>query len=115
MEKNSSYPCSSVLSVVKSLLLRDGLLNRNHPSHFRHFFAEVAFNPHLQGHCRRRTAMTRPVEADVDHAIGFDVDEFDVAAVGLDGRADEVDDVLHTLSHVRLLGLCRSGGHVRKV
>jgi len=48
------------------------------------------------------------MEADLDLSGGFDdVDEFDVAAVGLDGGADEVDDGLD-LGVER--GCCGGGG-----
>lgn len=54
--------------------------------------AEVALDPDLQGDRRGRAAYARAVETDTDKVVRGDFDQFDIAAVGLDGWADEVDD-----------------------
>src|SRR4051812_23563090 len=63
--------------------------------------AEGALDAHLEGHRGGRAAMAGPVEADLDDAVVADLDQFDVAAVRLNRRADEVEDALHLLPHSR--------------
>jgi hypothetical protein len=53
---------------------------------------EVALDADLEGHGAGGAADAGAVEADADDALGGDVDELEVAAVGLDGGADEVED-----------------------
>ena len=57
-----------------------------------HFFEEVAFDAHLEGHGGGWTANAGPEELDEDGAVGPDADEFEVAAVGLDGRPNAFED-----------------------
>src|SRR5438105_3174901 len=63
--------------------------------------AEVALDSHLEGHRGRGAAVTGAVEADLDDAVVAHLDQLDVAAVRLNGRADEVEDALHPLPHGR--------------
>lgn len=51
--------------------------------------------------------MASAVEADLHDAGGGDVDELDVAAVGLDGWSDQVEDALDALAKIVGFG----GGH----
>ena len=60
-------------------------------------FAEVALDSHLEGHGAGGAAVAGAVEADLYDAGGGDVYKLDVAAVGLDGGADEVEHVLHAV------------------
>ena len=66
----------------------------------------------MREHARRPARRGRHVKAvrreASDDAVVHDVDEFDVAAVGLDGGADEVDHALDFLSQRRNVG----SGHV---
>jgi len=39
------------------------------------------------------------MEANLNDAAGADIDEFDVPSIGLNGRPDEIDDILHFLAH----------------
>ena len=67
-------------------------------SDFGDAFAEVAFDSHLESHFAGGAAVACAVEADLDDAGGGDVDELDVAAIGLDGGADEVEHILHAIA-----------------
>ncbi len=58
-----------------------------------HVLFEVAFDAHLEGDGGRWATDAGTVEADADDLIGGDLDKLDVAAIGLDGGADEVDDL----------------------
>lgn len=59
---------------------------------FRDVVLEVAFDPQLEGHGAGGAADARAVEADLDNTVGGDANEFDISAVGLDGRSDAVED-----------------------
>jgi hypothetical protein len=59
----------------------------------RDVFLQVALDAHLEGDGGGGAADACAVEADADDLIGGDPDEFDIAAIGLDGGADEVDDL----------------------
>src|SRR5262245_43628990 len=76
---------------------------------FGHLFADVAFDAHLQGHGAAGAPVAGAVEADLHHTVGGHIDEFDVPAVRLHGRSDQVDDVLHLFLQRRRGG--SSGGH----
>src|SRR2546430_7503019 len=82
--------------------------DRDDRGDFGDFFAKVALDPHLQGHGAAGTAVTGAVETDLHDAVGGDVHKLDVAAVGLDGRADQVDHALHFLTDRLWL---RGSGH----
>ncbi len=55
-------------------------------------FFEGAFDADSEGHVGGGAADAGAVHADADDALVVHVNELDVAAVGLDGGADEVDD-----------------------
>src|SRR5687768_13597542 len=63
--------------------------HRDDARHFRHAFAEVALDALVEGHAAAGAAVAGAVEADLDDAFGVHVDQLDVAAVGLDGGADQ--------------------------
>jgi hypothetical protein len=48
--------------------------------------------------------MTRAVEPNVDDTIVQHIDKFNIPAVGLHGRADQVDDALDFITQGRVLG-----------
>jgi hypothetical protein len=50
------------------------------------------------------------MKADGDHAIGGNIDQFKIAAVGLDGRADEIDHILHAVVKTELVCFRMSAG-----
>lgn len=50
------------------------------------------------------------MKANPDRSVRKEIDEFDVAAIGLDGGADEFDDPLDAGTHV--FGMCGGGRHV---
>ena len=56
-----------------------------------HFFDEVAFDAHLQGHGGRWAADAGPEELDENRAIGADADQFEVAAIYTEGRVVHED------------------------
>ena len=62
---------------------------------FGNFFSDVAFDAHVKGHGAAWAADAGTVEADFDDTFGGDFDEFNVSAVGLDGRSDTADDMLN--------------------
>lgn len=55
-------------------------------------FLEGSFDAHAEGHVGGGASDAGAVHSDLDDAGGGHVDELDVAAVGLDGGTDEVDD-----------------------
>lgn len=85
-----------------------GLLDGFHAANLRDVFLEVALDAHLEGDVGGWAADAGPVEADADDLVGGDPDEFDIAAIGLDRRADEVDDLGDALEE-RGVG-CGGGG-----
>lgn len=58
---------------------------------------EVAFDADAEGHVGGRAADTGAVHTNFDYTCGCDFDEFDVAAVILDGGSDAVDDERNTI------------------
>ena len=52
---------------------------------------EVALDAFTEGHRSARAADAGAVEADFDRAVVRDFDEFEVAAVGLDGGTDGIE------------------------
>lgn len=69
---------------------------------------EVALNAHAEGEVAGGAVDARAVEADEHDAVRSHVDEFEVAAVGLDGRPDQRENTLDALVE-RVGGL--GGGH----
>ena len=90
---------SSVISVADFLLW-----NWNNRGNFGDFFAEVSGDAILQGHRAAGTAVAGAVEADFDDAVFADVDQFDIAAIGLHCGADQVDHALHFVANRGLVG-----------
>jgi len=70
-------------------------------------FFEVALDAHLEGDGGGWATDAGAVEADADDLIGGDPDKFDIAAIGLDRGADEVDDLGDALEQ---RGVGRGGG-----
>ena len=78
---------------------------------FRHFFTDVALDTHVQSHLARRAPDASPVETDAGDAFLGDLDQLDIAAIGLNRGADTADDVSHALIDAGLGGRGgRSGG-----
>lgn len=61
---------------------------------------EVPLDPGLEGHGTRGAADAGAVEADLDDALGRDVYEFEVAAVGLNGGTYQSEDPVDLLAEV---------------
>ena len=59
---------------------------------------EVAFDPHFERNLTRRATDTSPMQADFDGALGREVEKLDIAPVGLDRRADQIDHLLDALT-----------------
>lgn len=74
-------------------------------------FLEIALDTHLEGHVGGWAANAGPVEADADDLVRGDPDEFDITAIGLNRRPDQVDDPCHALDERRvgLIGDWRGG------
>jgi len=81
---------TALRAASQKFALRDG----DDLGDFGDFFPEVAFDAHLEGHGAGGAAVAGAVEADLDDAGGSDVHQLDVASIGLDSWADEVDDGL---------------------
>lgn len=58
---------------------------------------EVPLDPHLERDVGGRATDAGTVESDLHCAICRDADELDIAAIGLDRRPDEVEDLSDTL------------------
>lgn len=70
----------------------------------RDMLSDISFDAHLEGHLRRRTPYAGTEEADLDNSCFGDADELEVAAVGLNGGADQLDhsgDACFEFAHVR--------------
>jgi hypothetical protein len=75
--------------------------NRNNPCDFGDLLAEIGFDAHLQGEIAAGAADAGAVEADADDAVGGDVHQLDVAAIGHHGGADQLEDALDALVQTR--------------
>ena len=75
---------------------------RHDPGHFRHFFAEIAFDAVLKGEIAARAAVAGAVEADLNRAVGLNIHKFDVSAISLNRRADQIDHALYSLAHWKM-------------
>lgn len=71
--------------------------------------AEVFLDADLEGHVAGGAADAGAVEADADDACGRDVDQFQVAAVGLDGWPDFFKDSRDAVAEAVAPGLGVSG------
>lgn len=78
----------------------------------RNAIFEVPFDPHSQGHRSRWAPDAGAVHADSDGVLWGDFDEFDIAAVILDGWADAFDDE-RDLVPERVPGGVWGCGHIR--
>lgn len=65
----------------------------------RHLLAQVPLDAMLQRHVAARTPMTRPVKADLYNSVRSHIDKLNIPAIGLYGWTDQIDHVLHALSH----------------
>lgn len=70
---------------------------------------EVSFDPHFERYLTGGATDAGTVESDLDGAFGGEVDELDVAAVGLDRGSDQVDDLLDSFADLGCDSGC--GGH----
>lgn len=73
--------------------------------------AEVLLDAHLEGHGTGGATDASPLEPYLYDTIWGDVHELDVAAVRLDGGADELDDLGDTVSRFAGEG-CHIGGSI---
>lgn len=67
------------------------LLDDHHPANLGDVLAEIPLDPKVQGDVARWAPDAGPVEADIDRSVGLGFDELNIAAVGLDRRADRFD------------------------
>lgn len=74
-----------------------GLLDGFYAANLRHVFFKVSFDSHLQGDVRGGAAHAGPVETNADDLLGGDAEELDIATIGLDSGADQVDDPRHAV------------------
>lgn len=91
--------------------LADGLETH----HFRDVGAEVSFDAQFEGHVARGATNASPMKPDPNNTLGGQVDELHIAAVGLDRRADQAEDLLDTLTDLGSgIGLDRHYRSVRR-
>lgn len=76
-------------------------IDGHHPLDFGDVLPQISLDPCLQCDGRRRAPHAGSVQSDLNRSVVRDADQFDVPSVGLDRRADEADDLGHTLVHVR--------------
>lgn len=84
------------------------LIDRQDLSDPRDVGLQIPLDAIAEGHGAGRTIDAGPEKADADHAVGADPDKLDIAVVGLDRRADELDHMLNPRAEIRSWGL---GGH----
>jgi hypothetical protein len=77
------------------------LFDRFDRADFRDVRPDIALDAGAERHLAGWAVDACAMETDRDDAVRCDVDEFDIAAVGLNGRADEVKDALDTLLNGR--------------
>jgi len=65
---------------------------------------QVSFDAHLQRNRRRRAPHASPMEPDSHDLIGGHLHQFDITAVGLHRRPDEIDDLGDPLQERGVLG-----------
>jgi hypothetical protein len=63
-------------------------LDWDYLGNFRNALTNVSFDAHLEGHGAAGAAVAGTVESHLHHTGGADIDQFDIAAVSLDGGAD---------------------------
>jgi hypothetical protein len=83
-------------------------LNRHNPRHLRHSVAEIALDAVVEGQIAAGAPVAGAMKADLDDPIVGNADQLNIAAVRLDGWANQVDYALDALSDV---GLRFSGVH----
>jgi hypothetical protein len=74
-------------------------LDGNDLRDFRNVVSKISLDPLLQSHVTARTAMARSMKPNLHHALPGDINQFDVSAIGLHSRPDQVDDILNPLAH----------------
>ncbi len=65
---------------------------------FGNIFLEVSLDTDLERDRARGTADAGSVEPNSDDSVIGDLDQFEVTAIGLDRRADQIDDLGHSLA-----------------
>ena len=70
-----------------------------YPGNLRQPFAEIPLNPMMQRHRAARAAVAGPVEAYMHHTIGHHIHQFDISAISLDGRSNQVNHFLYPRPH----------------
>lgn len=68
------------------------LINGFDPCDFGDMLAKVTLDAQLERLVAGGAADAGPEQSDLDDALTGDIDEFDIPAVRLDGRTDEIDD-----------------------
>lgn len=79
----------------------DSFLDGFDPGHFRNMIADVSFDSFAERHRRGRAAHARAVQPDADQPIGSDIDQFNIASIGLNRWADRVEDTGHATKDIR--------------
>ena len=88
----------AIESVIELFIDRGGgLVHRDDFGDFVDVFGEVLFDAEFEGHGGGGAVDAGALEADLDDAVGSDGDEFEVAAIGLDGGSDLLDDFFDAL------------------
>jgi hypothetical protein len=72
--------------------------DRDNTGHFRHFFPEITFNAMLEGEVAAGATVASAMETDLHDAIVSHINQFDIATIRLDGRADQIDHALHAIA-----------------
>ena len=73
------------------------LLHRLNFTDLRNMCLEIPLNPHLQRDHAARTSHARTMKTNLHHSLWRDIHEFEIAAVGLDGWADQFDYARNTV------------------
>jgi hypothetical protein len=73
--------------------------DRDDSRYLRNFFPQVAFNSHVESHVAAGATLAGAVKTDLHFAFRSDINEFDIAAISLYRRANEVDYTLNAFSH----------------
>ena len=81
----------------------------------RDVFPQVALDAELESHAAGRAADAGAVEPDADETLAGDLDQLKIAAIGLDGRADEVQHAADALVQVGAGSERRGGLHKQMI
>jgi hypothetical protein len=84
-------------------------LDGNDLRDFRNVVSKISLDALLQSHVAAGAPVTGAVKSDLHNALARYINQFDISAIGLHGRTNQVDDALNFLAHRLFAGGFGSG------